>query len=254
MKTNGLGSPRIAISFLILALFLAPVHDVSASLPPKRVLVLYSEDKAHPGHELTDQGIRAVFGSNKLFDVQLYTEYLDVSRFRGTFLDRTTADFLRRKYSDVKIDVVIAVYPYALDFLLRERHELFQTSPIVACAITRRSAEKLESTASRAFVTGTIGGDNITGVIDVALRLRPETKSIALIAGTSPDDIVSEQIFRNGLRAYSSRIDLIDLTKLSLEETLSRVASLPTDTLVFYSSIFRDGTVCRPPIRELKRR
>ena len=39
--------------------------------------MLYSEDKAHPAHELTDRGIRAVFRSNKLFDVQLYTEYLD---------------------------------------------------------------------------------------------------------------------------------------------------------------------------------
>jgi hypothetical protein len=49
-----------------------------ASLPKasKRVLLLYSEEKADPAHELTDQGIRAVFRSNKLFDVQLYTEYL----------------------------------------------------------------------------------------------------------------------------------------------------------------------------------
>ena len=50
-------------------------------LSQKRVLLLYGEDKAHPAHELTDGGIRAAFRSNKLFDVRLYTEYLDLSRF-----------------------------------------------------------------------------------------------------------------------------------------------------------------------------
>jgi hypothetical protein len=30
---------------------------------------------------MIEQGIRAGFRSNKLFDAQLYTEYLDVSRF-----------------------------------------------------------------------------------------------------------------------------------------------------------------------------
>ena len=47
----------------------------------KRVLVLYSLDKGHPCHMLTEQGIIEVFRKNKSFDVQLFTEYLDMNRF-----------------------------------------------------------------------------------------------------------------------------------------------------------------------------
>jgi hypothetical protein len=60
--------------FLISLIWLlsGPVHAQSqpqAALAGKSVLVLYSEDKAHPAHELTDQGIRSAFRSNTLLDV-----------------------------------------------------------------------------------------------------------------------------------------------------------------------------------------
>ena len=84
-------------------------------------------------------------------------------------------------------------------------------------------------------------GDNIAGVLDAALRMRPDIKRVALIAGTGPNDAYSEQVFRNGLKPYAGRLELIDLTKLPMEDILTRVGSLPPDTIVLYSSIFRDG-------------
>ncbi len=90
-------------------------------------------------------------------------------------------------------------------------------------------------------MTGSIAGEDFKGLINGALRIRPDTKRIALVAGTTPTDAYSEEVFRRGLKLYAEKIDLLDLTKLSMEETLSRVGSLPPDALVFYSSIFRDG-------------
>ncbi len=233
---------KIIVCSLMLVPVLAPVFDAHGSLPPKRVLVLYSEDKAHPAHQLTERGILSAFGLNKAFDVQLYTEYLDVTRFGAISQARATADFLRRKYSGMEIHAIIAVYPYAVDFLIGERRNLFPEVPIIATEITRSYAENLERSPARRYVTGTVLGDNITGLLEAALDLRPETKRFALIAGTAPNDAFGEQICRRGLRSYAGRIELIDLTKLSMEETLSRVGSLPPDTLVLYSTVFRDGT------------
>jgi PAS domain S-box-containing protein len=229
--------------FVSPALLLLLIFGLAAAEPreAKRVLVLYSEDKDNPGQVMVEDGIRQGFRLNKLFDVQLYTEYLDVSRFGGLSHARATADFLQRKYSGMEIHAIIAVYPYALDFLLAERRALFQGVPIIAAVIAGSHAKNLERSPARRFVTGTVLGDNTTDVMDAALRLRPGTRRIALIAGTAPNDAHAEQGFRLGLRAYAGKISLIDLTKLSMEETLSRVDSLPPDTLVFYSSIFRDG-------------
>jgi signal transduction histidine kinase len=191
---------------------------------------------------MTDQGIRAVFRSNKLFDVQLYPEYLDLARFSGPGHTHAVAEYLRLKYAASKIDAIISVYPAALDFLMGEEVNVFSGVPVVACEILRTSAEKLDRSPWRRFTTGVILGDNTASVLEIALRLRPGTKRVALVAGTSSNDAYSEMIFRDALKPYAGKLDLIDLTKLPMQETLAGVGSLPPDTVVLYCSILRDGT------------
>lgn len=230
-----------SISLALLLLLIFPSFSAGETRETKRVLVLQSEEKDSPGPEMAERGIRGVFRSNKLFDAQLYIEYLDMSRFGDLSHARAMADFLRRKYSGVKIDVVITVYPSALDFLLAGKRALFPGVPVIAALITGSQKEDLKDSPARSYVTGTISGDNLTVFVDTALRLRPDTKHVALVSGTAPTDVLTEEAYRTALMRYPGRIDLIDLTKLSMEETLSRVSSLPPGTLVFCSSIFRDG-------------
>jgi PAS domain S-box-containing protein len=229
--------------FAAMWLIVLLVQLLSAAEPreKKNVLVLYSEEKAHPGHELTDRGIHGAFRSNKLFDVRLYTEYLDLSRFRGTAHLLTVADYLHRKYSGLKIDVIIGVYPAAVDVLLGEAQEAFPGVPIVACAVSRSYAENLDNSTSRAFITGVVMAEDIAGLLDTALRLRPNTKSVALIAGTTPNDAHSGQVFREALNHYAGKLELIDLAKLPMAHILARVGSLPMDSIVLYSAILEDG-------------
>ena len=230
----------ISASLLLLLPLLQPLW-ARQPIETKRVLVLYSEDKAHPAHELTDQGIRSAFRSNTLFDVHLYNEYLDVSRFSGPAHARAFADNLGRKYAGLKIDAIITVYLAALDFLMGEEGNVFPGVPIVACEIDRSTAENLERSPSRRLITGLILGDNIAGILDSAFRMKPGTKRVALVAGTSPSDVFGEVILRRGLTLYARKLDLIDLTKLPMQEILAQAGSLPPDTIVLYSAIFRDG-------------
>jgi hypothetical protein len=109
--------------FLVL-LLIKPLH---ASAPPetKRVLILYSQAKWHPAHELTARGLRAVFDSNSTYKVKLSAEYLEQARYPGPSQSQAMADFLRRKYANTRFDAIISAYPAALDFLLGEREGSF---------------------------------------------------------------------------------------------------------------------------------
>jgi PAS domain S-box-containing protein len=111
--------------------------------------------------------------------------------------------------------------------------------PIVACEIIRDTAENLDRSPWRRITTGVIIGDNAASVLESALRLRPGTKGAALVGGTAPNDAYNE--FTRVLESYAEKIELIDLTKLPMQEILTRVGSLPPDTIILYSSIFRDG-------------
>lgn len=225
---------------MLLLVLVQPLY-AAETRESKRILVLFSEDKGHPAHELTDRGIREAFQANKLFDVQLYTEYLDRSRFSGTAHLRAVADYLHRKYAGLKMDVIIGVYPAAVQLLLGEAQAAFPGVPIVACEVSRSYAENLDNTPSRSFLTGVVMAENIAGLLDTALRLRPGTKSVALIAGTTPNDGYGEQVFRDALKHYAGKLELIDLTKLPMAHILARVGSLPPESIVLYSGILEDG-------------
>ena len=236
-----MSSCRIIPIFVALLLLLCSAGLASSPKELKQVLVLYSLDKGHPAHELTDQGIREAFRSNMLFEVELYPEYLDVARLNGPGHTGAMADYLGRKYSREKIDAVITVYPQAVEFFLTNKHELFRGVPLIASQINRTFGDMLEHSPSRRFITGQIIGNNVAGVLDTVLRLRPDTKHAALVSGITPNEKHSAEIFREGIRQYSDRLALIDLTKLPMGEILERVGSLPPGTVVLYAGVLRDG-------------
>jgi PAS domain S-box-containing protein len=230
------------ISAGLLILFLPlPLAWAGPLKETRHVLALHSEEKAHPAHELTDQGMRSVFGSNPRFDIHLYDEYLDVSRFPGPANARAIADYLHRKYAGMKIDAIITVYPAAADFLLRQAPSLFPDTPIVANEVTKAYADNLERSPQVRSITGTIVGENASGLLDSILRMLPSTKQVALVSGAADNDIYGKKVLIQGLEKYQNKLQLIDLAQLSMEETLDRVADLPVDSIVLYESISRDG-------------
>ena len=86
----------LSITLLLIVLLSVPgmaAQSPSETRETKRVLVLYSLDKGHPAHGLTEQGISEVFRANREFDVQLYPEYLDMGRFPGPAQAEAMAEF-----------------------------------------------------------------------------------------------------------------------------------------------------------------
>jgi signal transduction histidine kinase len=76
--------------------------------------------------------------------------------------------------------------------------------------------------------------------------MRLGIKHVALVGGTAPNNVYSEQVFRKSLEPNLEKLELINLTKLSMEEILTRVGSLPPDTIVLYAAISvlrADGSV-----------
>ena len=113
--------------------------------------------------------------------------------------------------------------------------------PVIACEIGRRSAERLEHSPARRFITGAVIGENVIGLSGGCPADEARYQARALVAGTTPNDEYSAGIFREGLKAYAGRLDLIDLTKLPMRQTLERVDTLPPDTIVLYAGIIKDG-------------
>ena len=107
--------------------------QASASMPLRRVLVLYSDERLLPANIIADEAIRATFAGDARNHIEFYSEFLDVSRFPGEAEQQRQRDFLRDKYQKRPPDLVIAGGDPALEFLLKYRTTLFSGVPIVHC-------------------------------------------------------------------------------------------------------------------------
>ena len=114
------------------------VGPVAAENPkkPRTVVILYPDaNDGRPGNVLVDRGIRSTFAAGTLGPVDIHSEHLDLSRFSDPGFQQEVAEFLRRKYANRKIDLVIAGLALGLDFALKHREHAFPGVPIVFLAV-----------------------------------------------------------------------------------------------------------------------
>jgi signal transduction histidine kinase len=241
--------PRVLIILFISAIFFLFGTASADSGETKRVLILYSLERENIGQNRVNERLQDIFSRDKTFQIRIYNEYLDLVRFPDLESTSALSDYLNRKYGRDKPDVVITVLPPALDCLEHKGRKLFRGVPVIAAFIPRDRAESLARSPLHERATGIIYADNGYEIARSALVLRPGTKHIAFIAGASPIDISFKvPILREIKRAAEGR-ELIDLSGLAIGETLSRVRVLPRETIVFYTSVFRDknGLNFHPP-------
>jgi hypothetical protein len=93
----------MALIFRLVSVGLLPSLPLSqplrarGAIETKQVLGPLQCGQRAPGSQVDrPEGIRSAFGSNTLFDVQLYDEYLNVTQFSGPANAHAFADYLCR--------------------------------------------------------------------------------------------------------------------------------------------------------------
>ncbi len=212
--------------------------------PPKRVLILYSFDNEEGLYAGFDRVLRSQLRSGVRDRVEFYTEYLDLVRFPSFSHATNLAKLLKLKFSEQKPDLIVPVSYAAVQFLLGEGKELFPGTPMVALFNVRRLDD-----LSRGIATGT-AGRSITGVastdepartLDLALRLQPDTRRVAIVVGSSPVENFWIEQLKQDFSTYRQRVEVTYLTGLSMDELLQRVAKLPPHTIILSTFFFEDA-------------
>jgi PAS domain S-box-containing protein len=175
---------------------------------------------------------------NSPYQIELYREYLDTALFPDPATQREFRKWYTRKYRDRKPDIIIAVGPSALEFMIAAHEAFFRDIPVVFCTST-------EAVADRARLDSHFTGvwDEIEPVetLEAALRLKPDTKHVSVVGGASPYDRSVEASLRERLHNYESKLDFEYLTDLAMPQLLDRVRHLPDHSVVLYLSILRDA-------------
>src|SRR5215813_11929914 len=97
-----------ALLFWVVILMAPSVVRAQQSAAPKRVLALHWYNKDHPWNVKFDQSFQAALQSVPAGTVEYYPEYLETNLFPGEKQALLLRDYLRQKYADRTIDVVVA--------------------------------------------------------------------------------------------------------------------------------------------------
>jgi signal transduction histidine kinase len=203
-----------------------------------RVVILNTADPYLPAFLALDRGLReAITRAEHGVPAELYAETLDMFRFPRTLLAEDVIALLRKKYHDLKVDVVVAAGSIAFDFAQRYRAEIWPGAAIVFHSVPAAALEK------RGLDPHTIGVPvrlEFGQTLDLALRLRPATRRV-VVAGIAEPDKGHLSVVRTLLEHYAGKLEIQYLVGLTLAETIAAVGDLSSDAIVLYLTMFRDG-------------
>lgn len=221
---------RLFIICVALAI-LARIAMGQDSTATKKVVVLYWDTKDFPGNISFDQGFQAGMRAEPSRQWEIFSEYLDSTRFPGEHQTELLHDYLREKYAGQKIDAVVATPDPSLDFLLKHRSDLFSDSPIVFVAVKRPPQEILDAGPG---LTGIIRANTYRKTLDLALNLHPATEDVFVVSGTPEHDKRFETTARQELAGYEKKVRITYLTDLPVSDLVNRVKQLPQKSIILY--------------------
>src|SRR4029077_2415876 len=229
---------RALVCWLIFLCSCVLPGDIQAEVKRiRRVLDFYEVGAHYPAIALIDQGISETL-RNSPYQIELYREYLDTALFPDPATQREFREWYSRKYRDRKPDLIIAVGPSALEFMLVAHEAFFRDIPVVFCTSTEAVADRARLDS---HFTGMWDEPEPAKALETYLRLRPGTKHVFLVGGTSPYDRSIQTLYRERLQNYESKLDFKYLTDLAMPQLLDQLRHLPDHSVVLYLGILRDA-------------
>ena len=232
--------PSLLRTLTLLALLVSPAGAFGAPPPdgPYRVVVIQGFDAMLPVGVLRAQAMRRAITGASPSVVDIHTESIDQLRFNAEELEPAFVELLRAKYAHTRIDAIVAVADYGLDFALRHRAELWADVPVVFFAVTP------EAIAGRSLPPGVTGITTRTEVADtlaLARRLQPDARRVVVVAGASAGDMRRAARMVDIVARDAPDLQVVRLDGRSIAGLKSALAAVKRDSIVMYEGVFRDA-------------
>jgi signal transduction histidine kinase len=227
---------------------LTPWPLLAAEPLPRSILVLEQSDVRGPFYGAVYSGLQSEVNATSTSPVTIYIESVELSRFPGPEYEQSLRAHLEVKYRNIPVGVVVTVGPLALNYALQRRAELWPGAPIVFAFADETTIAGLNLPND---VTGRITRLRLQDMVAVARVVVKGLKRVAIIG----DRFENHPVFRHfadELPAVAAELEVIDLTGLPMAELRKRVAALPDDAAILYTSLFSEGAlVYRRPVDAL---
>jgi signal transduction histidine kinase len=220
----------VELLFVVCALALLVPVARAQTIAPKRLVVLYWDNKEFPGNARFEESLKGNLQLDRRQDIEYFPEYFESSRFPDENHAISFRNYLQAKYAQRPVAIVVASADAPLEFLLQYRTELFSDSPIVFVASEPPESDAL---AAGAGATGIHHKNAYRETMDLALRLHPATKRVFVISGSPHRDRRFEKVAQQELSGFK-KVEITYLTDMPLNELIAKTSRLPPDSVILY--------------------
>ena len=199
--------------------------------------MLFGDAKDSAGILTLEQAVRAELQKDATHRLEFFSESLDVTHFADEQHIAEFKHFLRSRYNDTNLDLVVA-FPIQRNYRTAGElpDELFPKVPVVFVSINEM---EIPFEISKLGVTGIVQRHDLSGTLNLIRKLQPNTRRIVVLGGNSEADRATLAEIQ-GVAKSLEGMQFEYWTNRPALELPPAVSQLPPDTVLLLSSIQRD--------------
>jgi hypothetical protein len=206
---------------------------------PKKVLFLHSFGPHFEPWATWSREIKRELNRQSPWPLDIQEQSLVTARDGDDPSEPKFVEYLAGLYGQRPPDLIVAIGAPTARFVQRHRTDLFPTTPMLIGAIEVRRVDP--TTLSEQDTVVGVRTDQVA-LFENIMRLLPETKTIAIIAGNSPNErFWTAELKRVIGPLLENKVELIFYNELAFEAILKEVANLPPHSAIFYQQMAVDG-------------
>jgi PAS domain S-box-containing protein len=225
-------------SWLLFGLILlGPDASLAAEAEPKRVLIVHSFGSSAPPFTTHSTAFETALTRALGKRVDLDHVSLDMARYAQPDMEEPFAEFLLKRLTKWRPDLVIPIGSPAGRFVAKFRDRLFPETPVIYTA-EGRTLPPDEFQKNATFVGQNL---DLAGLVENILQIAPDTTNIVVILGATPLERYWTIQFRQAFERFTNRVSFTWLNDLSFDQTLELVSKLPPRSFILLGLLLRDA-------------
>jgi signal transduction histidine kinase len=222
----------IRIITIAAVVLLMLVRVVAAAAEPKTIVVLHPYGQNFKPWSEYSKALRQELERRSSWPLIVDEFSVTTARGNDENVEREFAEYLSAIFVHRSPDLVVAFGAPGGAFVQRHRKDLFDATPMILTAIDQRRVQQSALTENDTVVAVHQQPPVIFGNI---LQLLPDTKTIAVMIGNSPNERFWIGELQRELQPLEGRVTFLYWNDLSFDEVLKRAASLPPNSAIYWN-------------------
>jgi PAS domain S-box-containing protein len=216
---------------ILLAFGAGPAQAQTQSQNPltgKNILILHSHEANAPVFMKTDEGLLSKTESGGIPRLNQSFKSLDLRQNPSPEYRKLLVEEMRVRYGARKPDMIVTMFPEALEFVLKDCRDTFPNAPILAMYLPQGVV--LPRTNRR--IVGHSASVDVPGTLEIALKLVPVAKRVYVVSGMHEIDRRIADQARHDFKKWEGRLEFSYLSDMSFEDILGALSAAPPDSVV----------------------